>query len=283
MPDFEILEHTADAGIVAHGATLAEAFAHTAEGMYALMVDLDGVREAEARETAASGQDLPRLLANWLLELLFLTETEAVFHRFGCVDAAMRLRATAHGRPIGQAARAGRRHQGRHAPPAGGRAGRRRLPDPRPLRHVAMPQAQTKHWRDMLERVDEYRWELPADYKPGMRVPARIYADEALLDIAGEEQAIEQAANVATLPGIVWRLAMPDIHWGYGFLAGVAAMRVEDGVVSPAASASTSTGYAPIRTDSRRRRAPGACSLSTSCPRHPRRLAPRPPPSPSTS
>ena len=98
-----------------------------------------------------------------------------------------------------------------------------------------MPQAQTKHWRDMLQRVDAYRWELPADYKPGMRVPARIYADEALLDIAGEEQAIEQAANVATLPGIVWRsLAMPDIHWGYGFpIGGVAAMSTDDGVVSP--------------------------------------------------
>ncbi len=90
-------------------------------------------------------------------------------------------------------------------------------------------------WRKVLQRIDAYRWELPADYKPGMRVPARIYADEALLDIAGEEQAIEQAANVATLPGIVWRsLAMPDIHWGYGFpIGGVAAMRLDDGVVSP--------------------------------------------------
>ena len=87
----------------------------------------------------------------------------------------------------------------------------------------------------MLQRIDEYRWELPIDFKKGMRVPARIYADEALLDIAGEEHAIEQAANVAMLPGIVWRsLAMPDIHWGYGFpIGGVAAMRLDDGVVSP--------------------------------------------------
>jgi tRNA-splicing ligase RtcB len=87
----------------------------------------------------------------------------------------------------------------------------------------------------MLQRIDDYRWELPIDFKKGMRVPARIYADEALLDIAGEEHAIEQAANVAMLPGIVWRsLAMPDIHWGYGFpIGGVAAMRLEDGVVSP--------------------------------------------------
>ena len=98
-----------------------------------------------------------------------------------------------------------------------------------------MSGTQTGNWRAMLQRIDEYRWEIPADYKPGMRVPARIYADEALLDIAGEEQALEQAANVATLPGIVWRsLAMPDIHWGYGFpIGGVAAMRLDDGVVSP--------------------------------------------------
>ncbi|TAK66134.1 MAG: RNA-splicing ligase RtcB, partial [Dehalococcoidia bacterium] len=98
-----------------------------------------------------------------------------------------------------------------------------------------MSQVRTTNWRDMLQRIDPYRWELPVDYKPGMRVPARIYADETLLDIAGEEEAIEQAANVATLPGIVWRsLAMPDIHWGYGFpIGGVAAMRLDDGVVSP--------------------------------------------------
>lgn len=67
-PHFEILEHTADAGIVAHGGTLAETFAHAAEGMYALMVDLDGVRDTEVREIAASGEDLERLLTNWLLE-----------------------------------------------------------------------------------------------------------------------------------------------------------------------------------------------------------------------
>jgi tRNA-splicing ligase RtcB len=68
-----------------------------------------------------------------------------------------------------------------------------------------------------------------------MLVPARVYADEALLDVLLEEQALEQAANVAMLPGIVWRsLAMPDIHWGYGFpIGGVAAMRVDDGVISP--------------------------------------------------
>ena len=90
-------------------------------------------------------------------------------------------------------------------------------------------------WLDILRRIDDQRWELPQDYKPGMRVPALIFADRAMLEQLDGDQAIEQAANVATLPGIEGRsLAMPDIHWGYGFpIGGVAAMRVEDGVVSP--------------------------------------------------
>src|SRR3990170_5233722 len=90
-------------------------------------------------------------------------------------------------------------------------------------------------WRSAIEKIDDYRWELPVTYKAGMRVPARIYASWALLETAASDQALEQAANVAFLPGIVWRsLAMPDIHWGYGFpIGGVAATRVADGVVSP--------------------------------------------------
>jgi tRNA-splicing ligase RtcB (3'-phosphate/5'-hydroxy nucleic acid ligase) len=88
-----------------------------------------------------------------------------------------------------------------------------------------------------LRRLDAYRWEIPADYKPGMRVPGLIYADDALLPQIEEDQALEQVANAATLPGIVrWSIAMPDIHWGYGFpIGGVAAMRLDDGVVSPGA------------------------------------------------
>src|SRR3989304_9951167 len=78
-----------------------------------------------------------------------------------------------------------------------------------------------KNWRSMLRKVDEQRWELPQDYKPGMRVPGLIFADEAMLDLMAEDQAIEQVANVAFLPGIVgYSLAMPDIHWGYGFPIG---------------------------------------------------------------
>jgi tRNA-splicing ligase RtcB len=90
-------------------------------------------------------------------------------------------------------------------------------------------------WSGKLERVDEYRWRIPESYKAGMRVPGLIYADEDMLQHIMEEQALEQVANVAFLPGIVGHsLAMPDIHWGYGFaIGGVAAMRVNDGVISP--------------------------------------------------
>jgi tRNA-splicing ligase RtcB len=90
-------------------------------------------------------------------------------------------------------------------------------------------------WGGKLEKVDEFRWRIPKSYKPGMRVDGLIYADEAMLPHILEEQALEQVANVAFLPGIVGHsLAMPDIHWGYGFaIGGVAAMRISDGVVSP--------------------------------------------------
>ncbi|MDR7477515.1 MAG: RtcB family protein, partial [Armatimonadota bacterium] len=90
-------------------------------------------------------------------------------------------------------------------------------------------------WTRVLRKIDEYRWEIPQDYKPGMRVPGLVYADETMLRQIGQDQALEQVANVATLPGIVrYSLAMPDIHWGYGFpVGGVAALRADDGVISP--------------------------------------------------
>jgi len=90
-------------------------------------------------------------------------------------------------------------------------------------------------WNGPLEKIDEYRWRIPKNYKSGMRVPGIIYADEAMVKQIREEQALEQVANVAFLPGIVdYSLAMPDIHWGYGFpIGGVAAMRTDDGVISP--------------------------------------------------
>jgi tRNA-splicing ligase RtcB len=90
-------------------------------------------------------------------------------------------------------------------------------------------------WGGKLEKVDEYRWRIPKSYKAGMRADGMIYSDEHMLRQIIDDQAPEQVANVAFLPGIVgYSLAMPDIHWGYGFaIGGVAATRVSDGVVSP--------------------------------------------------
>ncbi len=90
-------------------------------------------------------------------------------------------------------------------------------------------------WKDVLEKVDDYRWRLPVSYKPGMKVPGLIYAEEPMLEQIFTDNAMEQVANAAFLPGIIGNsLAMPDIHWGYGFpIGGVAATRIKDGVVSP--------------------------------------------------
>ena len=87
-----------------------------------------------------------------------------------------------------------------------------------------------------LERIDECSWRIPASYKTGMQVEGRIYADDRLMGQIREDQAPEQVANVAFLPGIqMASLAMPDIHWGYGFcIGGVCATDPkEGGVVSP--------------------------------------------------
>jgi tRNA-splicing ligase RtcB len=86
-----------------------------------------------------------------------------------------------------------------------------------------------------LEKLDDFRWRLPIEYKTGMKVPGIIFTEEKLLEMLLHDQALEQVANVAMLPGIVKAsLAMPDIHWGYGFpIGGVAATRVDNGVISP--------------------------------------------------
>jgi tRNA-splicing ligase RtcB len=90
-------------------------------------------------------------------------------------------------------------------------------------------------WQGKLTKLDDYRWQIEKDYKSGMRVPGLVYADEHMLEHIREEQALEQVANVAFLPGIVGKsLAMPDIHWGYGFpIGGVAATGADNGVISP--------------------------------------------------
>ena len=87
-----------------------------------------------------------------------------------------------------------------------------------------------------LERVDECCWRIPRSYRPGMRVDGLIFADDRLAERLRSDEAAEQVANVAFLPGIqVASLAMPDIHWGYGFcIGGVCATDPEQGgVVSP--------------------------------------------------
>lgn len=85
-----------------------------------------------------------------------------------------------------------------------------------------------------LRRIGDVVWELPP--RGGMRVPGRVFSSEELMEVVRLEQATQQVANVAHLPGIVEAsFAMPDIHWGYGFpIGGVAATAIDDGgVVSP--------------------------------------------------
>jgi tRNA-splicing ligase RtcB (3'-phosphate/5'-hydroxy nucleic acid ligase) len=85
-----------------------------------------------------------------------------------------------------------------------------------------------------LRRVGEVLWEIPASARPDMRVPARVFADAELLEAIRADRSLEQLCNVATLPGVVAALAMPDIHQGYGFpVGGVAATAMPDGVISP--------------------------------------------------
>lgn len=84
-----------------------------------------------------------------------------------------------------------------------------------------------------LRQVDEYRWEIPREGK--MRTRGLIFASRQMITKIQEDQSLQQVANVATLPGIEGAsLAMPDIHWGYGFpIGGVAAFNLEEGIVSP--------------------------------------------------
>ena len=88
--------------------------------------------------------------------------------------------------------------------------------------------------RPDFKKISEVIWEIPVSYKPGMNVPARIYANKKLLDNM-DLGVFEQVTNVACLPGIQkYAFCMPDGHWGYGFpIGGVAAFDLEEGVISP--------------------------------------------------
>jgi len=84
-----------------------------------------------------------------------------------------------------------------------------------------------------IEKVDEYHYTIPRS--EGMRVPGLIYANQKLLDDIKLDESPRQVANVAHLPGIIkYSLAMPDMHWGYGFpIGGVAAFDLDEGIISP--------------------------------------------------
>ncbi|HEY4309467.1 MAG TPA: RtcB family protein [Pirellulales bacterium] len=91
-------------------------------------------------------------------------------------------------------------------------------------------------YRGPLERVNDCCWRIPKSYRAGMRVDGVVYADEAMIKTIRSDAALEQVANVAFLPGIqLASLAMPDIHWGYGFcIGGVCATDPDEGgVISP--------------------------------------------------
>ncbi len=90
-------------------------------------------------------------------------------------------------------------------------------------------------WHGDLIKIDNYRYKIPKTYKAGMRTDGIIYASEKMLPKIKDDNAPEQIANVATLQGIVGcAMAMPDIHWGYGFpIGGVAAFDIQKGIISP--------------------------------------------------
>lgn len=84
-----------------------------------------------------------------------------------------------------------------------------------------------------VEQIDPYRWRIPRQGQ--MRVDGLIFANATMIRELQQDQSLQQVANVAHLPGIVGHsIAMPDIHWGYGFpIGGVAAFDLEEGVISP--------------------------------------------------
>ncbi|MBU1915045.1 MAG: RtcB family protein [Thermoplasmatota archaeon] len=103
-----------------------------------------------------------------------------------------------------------------------------------------------------MNKIDEFRYEIPRSFKPCMSTSAVIFADDKMIQSVKGDNAPEQAANVACLPGIVGKsLAMPDIHWGYGFpIGGVAAFDADNGIISPGGIGyDVNCGVKLVRTD----------------------------------
>jgi tRNA-splicing ligase RtcB len=88
---------------------------------------------------------------------------------------------------------------------------------------------------NILEKISDYEWEIPQDFRSDMRVPVRLFASRKLIEEALNDKSIEQAVNASTLPGLVGAvMVMPDMHQGYGFpIGGVAATDLKNGVISP--------------------------------------------------
>ena len=107
-------------------------------------------------------------------------------------------------------------------------------------------------WDGKLNRLDDYRWEIPKDESKGMRTNGIIFANESMLRNICSDNSPQQVMNVASLPGIVGSsMAMPDIHWGYGFpIGGVAAVDFNEGSISPGGIGfDINCGVRLIRTD----------------------------------
>jgi tRNA-splicing ligase RtcB len=237
----ELLDHDADIGIRARGATLADLCASMARGVVELIAEDSSLEAVEARAVDLSAPDAETLVLNWLRELLFWFSTEG-FLPVRC-DLAEATPTRLRGRVWGERFDPARAHartgsQSDHPACPRGSAGCRRL-DRRGARgHLTMTTTAATHartWTGPLERLDAYRWRIPVSYQAGMRVPGLIFASEALLADIALDQSLQQVANVAHLPGIVKAsMAMPDIHWGYGApIGGVAAFDLHEGIVSP--------------------------------------------------
>jgi SHS2 domain-containing protein len=100
--DFELIEHTADVGIMAYGADVKKAFANAARGMFSLIVEPASIREAEHRDLDVTAPDEESLLVTWLNELIYLFDAETMlFSRFDITELGdTRLTARAYGEPV---------------------------------------------------------------------------------------------------------------------------------------------------------------------------------------